>query len=86
MFVFFLTKIIFNIGIYMNITRVTEAVFLAFPFRPACGPECLFFPGLHSGASLKEPESKGRKGRKDQSPAFFRGVKVGLERSSPAAG
>lgn len=61
------------------------AAFLAFPFRPACGRECLFFPGLHSGASLKEPESKGRKGRKDQSTALFRGVNGALERLSPAA-
>lgn len=41
---------------------------------PPAGRECLSFPGPQSGASLKEPESKGRKGRQDQSPALFRGV------------
>lgn len=85
LFFFFLTKTVFNIGIHINRIRAPEAVFPAFPFRPACGPACLFFPGLRSGASLKEPESKGRKGRKDQSPALFRRVSVGLQRSSPAA-
>lgn len=41
---------------------------------PPAGRECLSFPGSHGGASLKEPESKGRKGRRHQSPALFRGV------------
>ena len=41
---------------------------------PPAGRECRSFPGPQSGASLKEPESKGRKGRQDQSPALFRGV------------
>ena len=41
-----------------------------------------FCPGLRSRASLEEPESKGRKGPKDQSLALFRGVNVGLGRSS----
>ncbi|XP_039700159.1 WAS/WASL-interacting protein family member 1-like [Pteropus medius] len=42
------------------------------------------FGGLHGGASLKEPESKGRKGRKDQSPALFREVTRWLGKVKPS--